>query len=408
MGKNRLKFVLVLVALLLSVFYLLPTYRVISTSPEAKAALDEDGLSALKKVALRLGLDLQGGMHLVMEVDRSNLTEDEAEDALDRALEIIRNRVDEFGVREPVIQKEGNDRMIIELPGLQDEARAKKLIGQTALLEFKLLKDAETFNSVLGKIDQALADGQLSSELPFAKKEMLALLTASYNSQAEALAAAGTFQARYRERYPDVAEAYVAEIEQAAELAQKLLPRLVFEEPGINWQSFSDNDGHRNSPGCFRCHDGKHVSPEGETIRLQCNLCHSIPQTVDAGDEPPSVPFVALQQPASHLESNFIRDHRLLANDACVECHGELSFGRDDSSFCANSACHGQTWPLVDLDSASIHPIRLLPIRRLCPANPRRSRIIPNLFCRWTFRQSRRSRCSTVRNHSPGALLRGR
>ncbi len=208
-------------------------------------------------------------------------------------------------------------------------------------------------------IDQALADGRLSPDLPFAKKEMIALLTASYTSQAEALAAVASFPARYQATYPGEAGAYLAEIEQATRLAQELLPQLVFEEPGVTWQSFPDNNGHKNSPGCFRCHDGKHVTDEGESIRLQCNLCHSIPQTVDAGDEPPGVPFVALQQPASHLESNFIRDHRLLANDACVECHGELSFGRDDSSFCANSACHDQAWPLVDLDSASIHPIRL-------------------------------------------------
>jgi hypothetical protein len=208
-------------------------------------------------------------------------------------------------------------------------------------------------------IDQALANGRLSPDLPFAKKEMLALLTANYTSQAEALRAASLFPVRCRATYPGEASAYLVEIEQAARLAQELLPQLVFEEPGITWQSFPDYNGHKNSPGCFRCHDGKHVTEEGESIRLQCNLCHSIPQTVDAGEEPPSVPFVALQQPASHMESNFVRDHRLLANDACVECHGELKFGRDDSSFCANSACHGQTWPLVDLDSASIHPIRL-------------------------------------------------
>jgi hypothetical protein len=215
------------------------------------------------------------------------------------------------------------------------------------------------FPSAETAIDQALAAGQLSSDLPFAKKEMLALLTANYTSQAEALAAAESFPVRYRETYPDVAEAYDAEIRQAAELAQKLLPRLVFEEPGVTWQSFFDNDGHRNSPGCFRCHDGKHVSSEGDTIRLQCNLCHSIPVTVATGGDPPNIPFVAQVEPASHEDSAFIRDHRFQANDACAECHGEVRLGHDDSSFCANSACHGQNWPMVDLDLVYSHPIRL-------------------------------------------------
>ena len=161
------RIVIVIAAILLAAWHLYPTLKVNRLSQEEKEQMDPQALYELEKKTIQLGLDLKGGMHLVMEVDRSNLTPDEAEDALDRALEIIRNRVDEFGVREPVIQKEGNDRMIIELPGLQDEARAKKLIGQTALLEFKLLKDPETFSSVLGKIDQALADaGVADEELP--------------------------------------------------------------------------------------------------------------------------------------------------------------------------------------------------------------------------------------------------
>jgi hypothetical protein len=66
-----------------------------------------------------------------------------------------------------------------------------------------------------------------------------------------------------------------------------------------------------------------------------------------------------LEEPASHLEANFVADHRFQANDACVECHGELEFGDDDSSFCADSACHGRAWPSVELDAAFPHPIEL-------------------------------------------------
>ena len=52
-------------------------------------------------------------------------------------------------------------------------------------------------------------------------------------------------------------------------------------------------------------------------------------------------------------------DHRFQANDECAACHGEIEFGSDDSSFCANSACHGQAWPEVELDAAFPHPIAL-------------------------------------------------
>ncbi|HSR33635.1 MAG TPA: NapC/NirT family cytochrome c, partial [Anaerolineae bacterium] len=208
-------------------------------------------------------------------------------------------------------------------------------------------------------IDKSLTEGRLSPALPFAKKEMFAVLAAEYVDQAEALAAADSIRGRYQEAYPEVAAAYAAEIEQAVQLAKELIPRLVFEEPGVTWQSFSDNIGHKTTPGCFRCHDGKHVSQEGESIRLKCGLCHGIPVTVDASDGPPEMPIAARQEPLSHLETSFVSDHRFTASESCVECHGVVDFGEDDSSFCANSACHGLAWPMVDLDAIFAHPVRL-------------------------------------------------
>ncbi|MFQ5857796.1 MAG: NapC/NirT family cytochrome c [Anaerolineae bacterium] len=208
-------------------------------------------------------------------------------------------------------------------------------------------------------IDDALAEGQLSRDLPFVKKEMLALLIPGYPSQEEALMAVESWEVQYRTTYPEAAASYAAEIEQAAEVAKELVTRLVFEKPGITWQSFIDDGGHKEFPGCFRCHDGKHLSPKGESVRLHCNICHSIPVTVDPGGSPPAVPAASLQEPASHLEVNFMADHRFQAGDDCTVCHGEVTFGDDDSSFCAISACHGQPWPSVDLDAAFPHPIEL-------------------------------------------------
>jgi protein-export membrane protein SecD len=156
MGKNRLKLVLVVVALLAGAFYIYPTLKLVSLSPDAKADMGEEALADLESRALRLGLDLQGGMHLVLEVDPSELSEDEARDAIDRALEIIRNRVDQFGVSEPSIQRQGDDRIIVQLPGVQDAHQAKTLIGQTALLEFMLVRSAAEFTETLRRIDEYL------------------------------------------------------------------------------------------------------------------------------------------------------------------------------------------------------------------------------------------------------------
>jgi protein-export membrane protein SecD len=104
--------------------------------------------------ALNLGLDLQGGMHVVLEVDKSELDENSAKDARERALEIIRNRVDEFGVAEPIIQAQGSDRIMVELPAVQDPERARNLIGKTAQLEFKLVESPENTNVLFSQIDR--------------------------------------------------------------------------------------------------------------------------------------------------------------------------------------------------------------------------------------------------------------
>ncbi len=102
-----------------------------------------DGFSQvfIQSLNLNLGLDLQGGIYMVYRIDTTRLPQDLSEtDAVDRALEIIRNRIDEFGVREPQIQRTARNRLIVALPGVKDPQRAQELIGKTALLEFKVVE----------------------------------------------------------------------------------------------------------------------------------------------------------------------------------------------------------------------------------------------------------------------------
>lgn len=95
----------------------------------------------IQKGKINLGLDLQGGMHILLKVDTSKLPVDARKDAIDRAMEVIRNRVDQFGVGEMAIQRSGKDSLIIQLPGVTDRERALDIIGKTAHLEFKLVSD---------------------------------------------------------------------------------------------------------------------------------------------------------------------------------------------------------------------------------------------------------------------------
>ena len=109
---------------------------------------------------IKLGLDLQGGMHLVLEVadPEGTMTSEARADAIDRAERILRTRIDEFGVEEPLVQKVGSDRIIVELPGigLDDESRAKDLIQQSAFLEFKLVLPVTELESALARIDRQI------------------------------------------------------------------------------------------------------------------------------------------------------------------------------------------------------------------------------------------------------------
>lgn len=107
---------------------------------------------------LKLGLDLQGGMHLVLEVDDPDgtLTSDAKADMIDRVDRIIRTRIDELGVEEPLIQKVGNDRLIVELAGIDDEEAAKRIIQTAAFLEFKQVILTGEMDSALPRIDRAI------------------------------------------------------------------------------------------------------------------------------------------------------------------------------------------------------------------------------------------------------------
>ncbi len=161
MKKTQLWLTLITVFLIIaSLWYLYPSLSLWSLSDTEKALLNEKDpskLLSLEQKGIKLGLDLKGGMHVVLQVDKTKLKPEESKDAVDRALEIIRNRIDQFGVAEPLIQKQGEDRIIVELPGLQDVERAQNLIGQTAQLEFRLLETPENTKAVFAKIDEVLA-----------------------------------------------------------------------------------------------------------------------------------------------------------------------------------------------------------------------------------------------------------
>ena len=220
--NNKLtpRFLIIALVLTWAIWAIWPTIHYQSLTDGDKETLKEEGkLKLLESRTIKQGLDLKGGMYIVLEVDLPTLVEnlginidnkfkrsiqsireqilltpeadfftiltnfsnennlklsryfyeygssnediitalsEESEDAINRVLEILQNRVDQFGVAEPTIQKQGNQRIIVELAGVQDSDRARSLLESTALLEFFIVKDITTTNELMVKIDQVL------------------------------------------------------------------------------------------------------------------------------------------------------------------------------------------------------------------------------------------------------------
>ncbi len=219
-SKGIIKTIIIIGLISWALYALYPTYKYLTIPKEKRTELEEEGkLKSLMDESINLGLDLQGGIHLVYEVDLPKLVEqlaenkdaklseiltktrekmnvstrgflsilqeefekenipmnrywgergdtesrvikyldDEAEKAMVRSLQKLRNRVDQFGVSEPNLQRLRDRRILIELPGLSNPGMAKELIGRTALLEFKMLSPPEEYTQLIQEIDQKLA-----------------------------------------------------------------------------------------------------------------------------------------------------------------------------------------------------------------------------------------------------------
>ena len=214
-SKLRTRLLLILFIFGLGIYSLWPTIKYQLLSDTEKNNLSKNEVEYLEKNTIKQGLDLKGGIYIVLEVDLPQLVNNlannkdkkfdifindlkdgytnnsvdffelfdskstdqdlklpryfitygktknqiieqlkfQADDSINRIIEIIQNRVDQFGVSEPTIQKQGNDRVIIELAGIQDSERARGLLQSTALLELMIVKDVESTNTIIRQID---------------------------------------------------------------------------------------------------------------------------------------------------------------------------------------------------------------------------------------------------------------
>src|SRR5918994_2992666 len=170
--RTRLLVIVGLVAL--SIFYLIPRDVTIREPDPATGVM---GNRVIKRVPLKRGLDLQGGMHLALELDESKKVSADPKRDLQLALTVLRKRIDEFGVTEPLIQQVGDDRIVVELAGIRDPARAKAIVQHSAFLEFKITNETEALDKALPALDRTLRSlgvkGDKEAEKPSAVQQLL-------------------------------------------------------------------------------------------------------------------------------------------------------------------------------------------------------------------------------------------
>jgi nitrate/TMAO reductase-like tetraheme cytochrome c subunit len=190
--------------------------------------------------------------------------------------------------------------------------------------------------SISQALDQAIAAGRISPELPYVKRDGAALLAKDYPTLQEADAAMAGLRAGYRQRYPLVLQKKGAFVDRTVSELQRLYRELATPEMKVQAQTYPDNLGHQNSPGCFRCHDGTHVQVAngkltGKTIPSACTTCHTFPQV---GGQVSGILLGGA--PSSHRDRLYVFSHKALAGSAdptgtsCGQCH--------QRAYCQN--CH--------------------------------------------------------------------
>jgi preprotein translocase subunit SecD len=151
--STRTRLLIIAGMIALSIFYLIPrTVTLRERDVETGVMTDRTE----KRVPLKLGLDLQGGMHLALELDQSKQVSSDPKRDLLLALTVLRKRIDEFGVTEPLIQQVGDDRIVVELAGIKEPARAKAIVQRSAFLEFKITNETQALEKALPAMDRTL------------------------------------------------------------------------------------------------------------------------------------------------------------------------------------------------------------------------------------------------------------
>ncbi len=205
-------------------------------------------------------------------------------------------------------------------------------------------------------VDKAMARGLIDPNIPFIHQKAVEVLFKQYPTREDAFAAIDAMGDSYRDT--DYYAGHTEQIASAVQALKDIYDRTVFHDQKVDWTSHPNNLGHIKAPGCFRCHDGKHLNAENEAIRLECNVCHSIPVVAGKEDFLTTIEISRGPEPESHLNPNWIALHNQAFNDSCSACHTMADpGGTSNTSFCSNSACHGNVFTYAGFDAPALREI---------------------------------------------------
>ena len=215
-----------------------------------------------------------------------------------------------------------------------------------------------SFNAPYKSVDEAMAKGLIDPSIPLIHQKAVEVLSTEYASRDEAIKAIADIEEDYKRNLFDFYSQNGQIIKNAVAEIQSIYDRTVFHEQEIDWTTYPNNLGHIDAPGCFRCHDGKHLNQDEEAVRLECNVCHAIPVVASADDFLTTIEISRGPEPESHLNPNWISLHNQAIAPSCSNCHDTKDPGGvSNTSFCSNSACHGNVFTYAGFDAPALREI---------------------------------------------------
>jgi nitrate/TMAO reductase-like tetraheme cytochrome c subunit len=204
-------------------------------------------------------------------------------------------------------------------------------------------------------VDSAMSRGLINPAIPDIHLKAVEVLSAKYDTHQDAMDGIAKLDRYYQN---STYTGHEDQIQAAIRAIQDIYDHTVFLDQKIDWTTYPNNIGHINTPGCFRCHDGKHLDAQQQAIRLECNLCHSVPVVASSQDFVTKIEISRGPEPDTHRNPNWISLHNKSIDSTCAACHTTADAGgTSNTSFCSNSACHGNVYSFAGFDAPALRAV---------------------------------------------------